>query len=130
MSKLRFVAWILASTFAIAVVPGMPRWVPAQSVLLQVSWSVETGSSGVLLRGRVQNLSVHPASRVSLRAEGMDEAGKVVSRQRSALADDIPSGGTAPFEIRLSQIPSARRYRVVVEFYEFLDPARLRPQTP
>jgi hypothetical protein len=123
-------ARILAFALVIAMAPGMPRWAPAQSVLLQVSWSVETGSSGVLLRGRVQNLSVNPASRVTLRAEGLDEAGKVVSRRRSPLADDIPSGGTAPFEIRLTPVGGEKRYRVVVEFYEFLDPARLRPQTP
>ncbi len=111
--------------------PAGAQWVSPQSDKdLRLTWNSERiGPSRVLIQGDVQNLSRLPASRVVLRAEGLDESGKVVSRARGYVSGDIPAHGSSNFGIRLVPSGSERQYRVTVESFEFVDPARA-PQSP
>jgi len=87
------------------------------------------GPSRVLILGGIQNLSRQPASRVVLKAEGLDESGKIVSRARGYVSGDVPAHGSSNFEIRIVPSGSERQYRVTVESFEFVDPAR-RGESP
>lgn len=130
MSKGRLVAFTLALTLAIGAWPVAAQWYTPQSdKLLKLTWSAErVGPSRMLILGEVQNLSDHPASRVVLRAEGLDQSGKVVSRARGSVPGEIPSHKSSSFEIRLIPSGSERTYRVTVESFEFLEPATRRPE--
>ena len=110
--------------------PTGAQWVSPQSDKdLHVTWKSERiGPSRVLILGDVQNLSRLLASRVVLKAEGLDESGKVVSRARGYLA--IPAQGSSDFEIRIVPSGSERQYRVTVEAFEFVEPTRAHPQSP
>ena len=77
------------------------------------------GGTRVLIQGEVRNSSTQAAERIVLKAEGLDENGRVVSRGRVAVAGTISPRATAPFEIRISASGSERRYRVEVETFEF-----------
>lgn len=111
--------------------PAGAQWVSPQSDKdLRLTWNSERiGPSRVLIQGDVQNLSRLPASRVVLRAEGLDESGKVVSRARGYVSPEVPAQGSSNFEIRLVPSGSERQYRVTVESFEFVDPAR-RGESP
>ena len=106
--------------------PLAAQWLSPQSDKdLRLTWNSERiGPSRVLILGDVQNLSRLPASRVVLKAEGFDEAGKVVRRARVYVTGDIPPRGSSNFEIRLVPAGSERQYRVAVESFEFVDPRR------
>jgi hypothetical protein len=73
----------------------------------------------VLILGEVRNGSTQPCERVVLKAEGLDENGRVVSRGRAYVTGTIRARSSAPFEIRLSAAGSERRYRVEIEAFEF-----------
>ena len=77
------------------------------------------GASRVLIQGEVRNTSTQSCERVIVKAEGLDENGRVVSRGRGYVLGTINPRATAPFEIRLSSAGSERRYRVEVETFEF-----------
>ena len=77
------------------------------------------GASRVLIQGEVRNTSNQSCERVIIKAEGLDENGRVVSRGRGYVQGSINPRTTAPFEIRLSSAGSERRYRVEVETFEF-----------
>jgi len=77
------------------------------------------GASRVLIQGEVRNTSNQSCERVIIKAEGLDENGRVVSRGRGYVQGAINPRTTAPFEIRLSSAGSERRYRVEVETFEF-----------
>ena len=77
------------------------------------------GASRVLIQGEVRNTSTQACERVIVKAEGLDENGRVVSRGRGYVQGTINPRTTAPFEIRLSSAGSERRYRVEVETFEF-----------
>lgn len=77
------------------------------------------GASRVLIQGEVRNTSNQSCERVIIKAEGLDENGRVVSRGRGYVQGTINPRTTAPFEIRLSSAGSERRYRVEVETFEF-----------
>ena len=111
--------------------PAGAQWVSPQSDKdLRLTWNSERiGPSRVLILGGIQNLSRLPASRVVLKAEGLDESGKVVSRARGYVSGDVPAHGSSNFEIRLVPSGSERQYRVTVESFEFVDPGRA-PQAP
>jgi hypothetical protein len=111
--------------------PAAAQWLSPQSDKdLRVTWNSERiGPSRVLILGNVQNLSRLQASRVVLKAEGLDESGKVVSRARGYVSTDIPGQGSSSFEIRLVPGGSERQYRVTVESFEFVDPTR-RGESP
>ena len=123
--------------FALLVVLGLgaapagAQWVSPQSDKdLRLTWNSERmGPSRVLILGGIQNLSRQPASRVVLKAEGLDESGKIVSRARGYVSGDVPAHGSSNFEIRIVPSGSERQYRVTVESFEFVDPAR-RGESP
>jgi hypothetical protein len=77
------------------------------------------GGSRVLIQGEIRNASTQAAERVIVKAEGLDENGRVVSRGRAYVPGTIASRGTATFEIRLSSSGAERRYRVEIEAFEF-----------
>lgn len=131
MSKGRLGALGLVLTLMIGVCPGEAQWYSPQSdKLLRLTWSTERlGPSRILILGDVQNLGEYPATRVILKAEGLDENGKVVSRARGSAQQQIPPRGSSPFEIRLIPSGSERQYRVTVESFEFLEPLSDRSQS-
>lgn len=119
-------ALALALALSVGVSVGTAQWLSPQSDRdLRVTWNTERiGPSRVLILGDVQNLSRLLATRVVLKAEGLDEAGKIVSRARSYVSRDIPAQGGSSFEIRLVPAGSERQFRVTVESFEFVDPLR------
>ena len=80
------------------------------------------GGSRVLVQGEVRNASTQYAERIMVKAEGLDENGRVVSRGRVYVPGTLAPRATAPFEIRLSSSGAERRYRVEVETFEFVQP--------
>ena len=118
-------ALALALALSVGVSVGTAQWLSPQSDRdLRVTWNTERiGPSRVLILGDVQNLSRLLATRVVLKAEGLDEAGKVVSRARY-VSRDIPAQGGSSFEIRLVPAGSERQFRVTLESFEFADPLR------
>lgn len=77
------------------------------------------GGSRVLIQGEVRNGASQPCERVMVKAEGLDESGRVVSRGRVYVPGTIAPRGTAFFELRLLSAGSERRYRVEIETFEF-----------
>jgi len=116
----------LLVALGLSAIPAGAQWLSPQSDKdLRVTWNSERiGPSRVLILGDIQNLSRLNANRVILKAEGLDESGKVVSRARGYVSRDIPGNGSSNFEIRLVPSGSERQYRVTVESFEFVDPAR------
>jgi hypothetical protein len=80
------------------------------------------GGSRVLVLGEVRNGSSQPCERIIVKAEGLDENGRVISRGRAYVTGTVRSRASAPFEIRLSSSGSERRYRVEIESFEFVTP--------
>ena len=121
----------LLVALGLGAIPAGAQWLSPQSDKdLRVTWNSERiGPSRVLILGDIQNLSRLTANGVVLKAEGLDESGKVVSRGRGYVPRDIPSHGSSNFEIRLVPAGSERQYRVTVESFEFVDPMR-RGESP
>ena len=93
---------------------------PQSSKDLTLTYQTEReGGARVLVLGEVRNCSAQPAERVIVKAEGLDENGRVVSRGRGYVTGTIRARATAPFEIRLSSSGSEKRYRVEIESFEF-----------
>jgi len=132
MSRRSLAALAVWLSLAINAAPVTGQWYTPQSDRdLRLTWNAERmGPSRVLILGDIQNLSAQPATRIVLRAEGLDEAGKVVSRARSHVAQEVPSHGTANFEIRLVTSGSERRYRVTIDYFEFVDPFQRESRSP
>ena len=84
------------------------------------------GSGRVIIFGDVRNGSSNAYERVTLLAEGLDEAGAVVSRGRAYVAGLVPARGSSPFECRLSSGGRERRFRVTVEAFQIV---RAKPLT-
>jgi len=78
------------------------------------------GGSRVLVLGEVRNGSSQPCERIIVKAEGLDENGRVISRGRAYVTGTVRSRTSAPFEIKLSSSGSERRYRVEIESFEFV----------
>jgi hypothetical protein len=78
------------------------------------------GGSRVLVLGEVRNGSSQPCERIVVKAEGLDENGRVVSRGRAYVTGTLRSRTSAPFEVKLSSSGSERRYRVEIESFEFV----------
>jgi hypothetical protein len=94
---------------------------PQSSKDLTLTFQTEReGGSRVLILGEVRNGSTQPCERVVVKAEGLDENGRVVSRGRAYVTGTIRGKATTPFEIRLSSAGSERRYRVEIETFEFV----------
>ena len=94
---------------------------PQSSKDLTVTFQAEReGAARVLILGEVRNSSAQPCERVVVKAEGLDENGRVISRGRAYVTGAIRARSTAPFEIKLSSSGSERRYRVEIETFEFV----------
>ena len=78
------------------------------------------GGTRVLVLGEVRNGSSQPCERVIVKAEGLDENGRVVSRGRAYVTGTVRPRTSAPFEVKLSSSGSERRYRVEIESFEFV----------
>lgn len=119
-------AGVLCLSVFVASSPSAAQWYTPQSDRdLRLTWVVETlGPSMARIVGDMRNLSDVPATRVTLRVEGLDQAGRVVSRARGYVPREIPARGSVPFEVRLSLSGKEEKYRVTVDFFEFLEPAR------
>lgn len=125
-------ALALLLAFLAGASPGAAQWYRPQSDRdLRLTWNAERiGPSRVLILGDIRNLSEYPASGVVLRAEGLDQAGTVVSRTRGFVPHEIPPHGSSPFEIRLTTSGSEQQYRVAVDSFEFLDRLKRERQSP
>ena len=117
----------LLSTFLLAALCAAPAFAqtytftPQSSRELTLTFQTQReGGARVLILGEVRNGSTQPCERVVVKAEGLDENGRVVSRGGAYVAGTIQARATAPFEIRLSSAGSERRYRVEIEAFEFV----------
>jgi len=114
-------ALLLAALWAAPVFAQTYTFTPQSSKDLTLTFQTEReGGSRVLILGEVRNGSFQACERVVVKAEGLDENGRVVSRGRAYVAGTVRSRATAPFEIRLSAAGSERRYRVEIEAFEFV----------
>jgi hypothetical protein len=114
-------AFLLVPLWAAPVYAQTYTFTPQSSKDLTLTFQTEReGASRVLVLGEVRNGSSQPCERVVVKAEGLDENGRVVSRGRAYVSGTVRSRTTAPFEIRLSSAGSERRYRVEIEAFEFV----------
>jgi hypothetical protein len=114
-------ACLLLIAVAAAPAHAQQSFTPQSGAGLSVSFTTEkAGGSRVLVFGDVRNATNNTAERVVVLAEGLDDAGRVVSRGRCFVAGTVPSRGSVPFEIRISASGSEKRYRVQVESFQFL----------
>jgi hypothetical protein len=110
---------VLASGSSGSPAAAQTTYTPQSAAGLSVTFQTErVGSGRVIIFGDVRNGSSNAYERVTLLAEGLDEAGAVVSRGRAYVGGTIPARGTAPFECRLSSGGRERRFRVTVEAYQ------------
>ena len=111
---------LLAALCAAPAFAQTYTFTPQSSKDLTLTFQTEReGASRVLILGEVRNGSTQPCERVVVKAEGLDENGRVVSRGRAYVTGTIRGKASAPFEIRLSSAGSERRYRVEIETFEF-----------
>jgi hypothetical protein len=116
-------AVLLAALWAVPALAQTYTFTPQSSRDLTLTYQTEReGGSRVLILGEVRNSSAQPCERVVIKAEGLDENGRVVSRGRVYVGGAIRARATAAFEIRLSSSGSERRYRVEIETFEFVTP--------
>jgi ABC-type branched-subunit amino acid transport system substrate-binding protein len=112
--------------FAMALGPtgaGAQVFTPQTAAGLSVSFQSERmGASRVLIFGELRNRSAVPYDHVVLLAEGLDQAGKVVSRGRAYLRETVGPGRSATFEVRLLSAGRERQFRVGVEAYQIASP--------
>jgi hypothetical protein len=112
--------FLLAALWAVPAFAQTYTFTPQSSKELTLTFQTEReGGSRVLILGEVRNGSTQPCERVVVKAEGLDENGRVVSRGRAYVTGTIRARATALFEIRLSSAGSERRYRVEIETFEF-----------
>ena len=119
----RLIAALAAAT-ALCAGPALAQtytFTPQSSRELTLTFQTQReGVSRVVVLGEVRNGSNQPCDRVVVKAEGLDESGRVVSRGRGYVTGQIPARGTGAFEIRLSSSGAERRYRVEIETFEFV----------
>ena len=116
-------ALLLASLCAAPVFAQTYTFTPQSSKDLILTFQTQPeGGSRVLIQGEVRNASAQPCERVVIKAEGLDENGRVISRGRGYVTGTIRARATAPFEIKLSSSGSEKRYRVEIETFEFVTP--------
>jgi hypothetical protein len=120
---LAVVLWAVVLLVALGAAPAFAQtytFTPQSSKDLTLTFQTEReGGSRVLILGEVRNGSAQSCERVVIKAEGLDENGRVVSRGRAYVTGTIRARTTAPFELRLSSAGSERRYRVEIETFEF-----------
>lgn len=120
MSARLLPAFLLVALWAAPVFAQTYTFTPQSSKDLTLSFQTEReGGSRMLILGEVRNGAAQPCERVVVKAEGLDENGRVVSRGRAYVTGTIRPRATATFEIRLSSSGSERRFRVEIETFEF-----------
>lgn len=118
--RLLLTAALLAALWIGSASAQTYTFTPQSSRDLTVTFQTQReGGSRVLIQGEVRNGATDPCERVIIKAEGLDENGRIVSRGRVYVPGTIAPRATATFEIRLSSAGSERRYRVEVETFEF-----------
>jgi hypothetical protein len=111
---------LLAVLWAAPALSQTYTFTPQSSRDLTLTFQTQReGGSRVLIQGEIRNAATQTAERVMVKAEGLDENGRVVSRGRGYVPGAIAPRGTATFEIRLSSSGAERRYRVEIETFEF-----------
>jgi hypothetical protein len=114
---------LLAGLLAPAAPARAQVYTPQSAAALAVSVQSERmGGSRVLAFGEVRNGSDQAFDRVSVLVEGLDEAGRVVSRGR-AYVGAVPPRGRAAFEARLLASGRERRFRASVDAWEVATPS-------
>ena len=112
------VALLLAAGAALSPAAGQ-IFTPQSASGLSVTFQTEKmGGSRVLIFGDVRNSTGQTFERVVLLAEGLDGAGKVVSRGRTYVSGTVNPNSTTAFELRFLASGSERRYRVTVESFQ------------
>ena len=112
---------LLAALWAMPVLAQTYTFTPQSSKDLTLTFQTQKeGGSRVLVLGEVRNGSPQPCERIIVKAEGLDENGRVISRGRAYVTGTVRSRASAPFEIKLSSSGSERRYRVEIESFEFV----------
>ena len=112
---------LLAVLWAAPAFAQTYTFTPQSSKDLTLTFQTEReGGSRVLILGEVRNGSAQPCERIVVKAEGLDENGRVVSRGRAYVTGTLRARTTAPFEIKLSSAGSERRFRVEIEAFEFV----------
>jgi hypothetical protein len=112
---------LLAVLWAVPVLAQTYTFTPQSSKDLTLTFQTQReGGTRVLILGEVRNGSFQTCERVIVKAEGLDDNGRVVSRGRAYVPGTIRGRTTAPFEIRLSSSGSERRFRVEIETFEFV----------
>jgi hypothetical protein len=121
-------ALVLAAAWVGPAAAQTYTYTPQSSKDLTVTFQIQReGGSRVLVLGEVRNGSSQPCERVVLKAEGLDENGRVVSRARAYVQGQVAAKAAAPFEVRLASTGNERRYRVEIETFEFVSTTR-RPE--
>jgi hypothetical protein len=114
-------ALLLAALWAAPVLAQTYTFTPQSSKDLTLTFQTQKeGASRVLILGEVRNASSQACDRIVVKAEGLDENGRVVSRGRAYVTGSVRARSTSPFEIKLSSAGSERRYRVEIESFEFV----------
>lgn len=111
---------LLVALWAAPALSQTYTFTPQSSKDLTLTFQTQReGGSRVLIQGEIRNGATQPCERVIVKAEGLDENGRVVSRGRVYVPGTIAPRSTAAFEIKLSSSGAERRYRVEVETFEF-----------
>jgi hypothetical protein len=104
-------AWLAALLLTVAV-PG------ATQVRFRVTYEVKSrDAKTVLLEGRVFNDTGRDVLDVWVTAEGLNGAGKVLSRGITSVTSSISRGGSAPFEAKIPSAEGMETFRVAVTSY-------------
>jgi hypothetical protein len=113
--------FLLVALWAAPAVAQTYTFTPQSAKDLTLTFQTQReGGSRVLILGEVRNASAQPCERVVIKAEGLDENGRVISRGRGYVTGTIRARAAAPFEIKLSSSGSEKRYRVEIETFEFV----------
>jgi hypothetical protein len=114
--------WLVATLVwaALGTTVDAQTYSPQSSARLTASFTTErVGSGRVLVYGEVRNGANTSCERVVVSVEGLDEAGRVVSRGRAYVFGVVPSRGSSPFEVRMSSPGSEKRWRVEIESFQY-----------
>ena len=121
MIRRQLTTLLLTALWTVPAAAQTYTFTPQSSRDLTVTFQTQReGGSRVLIQGEVRNAGLQACERVMVKAEGLDENGRVISRGRGYVAGTITPRGVGTFEIRLSSSGSERRYRVEIETFEFV----------
>ncbi len=108
---------VLAGVIALALVAAGP--VAGQDGLRIKYDRDQSDPNQFVLSGRVFNDTRRDALDVSVTAEALDTAKKVVASGVSYVAAALPAGTSAPFTMKVPRVPNASTFRVMATGYRF-----------